>query len=125
MKNWDSAGLQKHFNLIALNAERYANELAGRIKRDPRGASLHVREMHDEHLAKFYVYDSLAYNRCLETRASLIAELKARLDGPCTLRAEGRFSAEHFEHSWRQHLTFLLKQYQIDMSTSHRDTEKK
>jgi hypothetical protein len=112
MSTWDQAAMQKSFHGIALDAERYANELADRIKRDPRRDSPHVRDTHDEHLAKFFVYDSLAYNRCLESRSALVAELKARLAGPCEVRAMGRFKAEDFERHWRSYLSVLLRDFE-------------
>lgn len=113
MSAWDQTAVHKSFLGIARDAERYAKELADRIKRDPRRDSPHVRDTHDEHLAKFFVYDSLAYNRCIESRAALVAELKTRLAGPCEVRAIGRFNAEDFERHWRQYLSFLLREFEV------------
>jgi hypothetical protein len=98
--------------MIAANAERYANELSERIKRDPRRDSPFLRETHDEHLAKWYVYDSLSFSNCLESRQELVAEAKRRLAAQFDHRAVGRLSKEDFEKHWRQHMQALIAEYE-------------
>ena len=112
MDNWDPESVRKSFEFQAQSAENYANELAARIKHDPRRDSPFTRETHDEHLAKWYVYDSLAVSNCLESRTKLVAEVKRRLSAQFDYRALARFSKEAFEKHWRQYMQLLLTQYE-------------
>ena len=109
MKNWDSESMRKQFASTAHYAEIYAKELSSRIKKDPKGQSDYVRELHDEHLAKWYVYDSLSFSSCLDSRASFIAEVRSRLDSPFDYRAIGSFSKDNFQKHWRRYMEELLK----------------
>ena len=111
MKTWDSESIRKQFAFTAAAAENYAKELSGRITRDPKGQSDNVREIHDEYLAKWYVYDSLSFSSCLESREGFLAEVRCRLASPFDYRATGAFSRDNFEKHWRQYMCALLKGY--------------
>ena len=105
--------MRKQFVSEARNAEIYANELAGRIKRNPKGHSDYVREMHDEHLAKWFVYDSVSFSSCLESRETFLAELSSRLGSPSESRAVGAFDRNDFEKHLQQHIARLIKKYGV------------
>ena len=112
MKTWNPESLRKTFLSAAEFAENYANELSGRIKRDAKASSDREKELHDEHLAKWYVYDSFAHNVCLETRESFLAEARSRLDSNYDFRAPGSFNIETFKKFWRQHIQNLINEYE-------------
>lgn len=112
MKMWESKEIRKRFATIAADAERYASELSERIKRDPKRDSPFVRETHDEHLAKWYVYDSLSFSSCLESREELLAEAKRRLAAPFDDRAYGKFSNEDFERHWKQYMQAVITEHE-------------
>ena len=73
MKTWDTKSIRKQFAFTARNAEIYTNELAGRIRQITKERSDYVKELHDEHLAKWYVYDFLSSSSCLESQERLLA----------------------------------------------------
>ena len=112
MNTWDPTAVRKGFAIIAADAERYANQLSERIKRDRKRDSPFVRETHDEYLAKWYVYDSLSFGRCLESRDKLIAEVKSRLAAPFDDRNIGWFSKEDFEKHCKQHMQTLIAEHE-------------
>ena len=111
MKTWDSDSERKSFASIADAAERYANELSKRIKNDPKNQSDYVREMHDEHLAKWYVYDWLAHSSCVESREQLKAEVRIRIDSNFEFRALGVFNKDNFQKHWRRYMESIIKTY--------------
>ena len=111
MKTWDSDSARNSFAAIADAAERYANELSRRIKSDPKNQSDYVRELHDEHLAKWYVYDWLAHSSCLESREQLKAEVRSKLDSVFVFQHYGVFNKDNFQKHWRQYMESVLKTY--------------
>jgi hypothetical protein len=67
------------FQTAACDAERYQKELAERIKKAPKENLDHLKKLHDEYLAKWFVYDSLSVNLCLESRGKLLEKIKEML----------------------------------------------
>lgn len=112
MNAWDSATVRNSFAMIAADAERYAKQLSETIKRDPRRDPSFVRETHDEYLAKWFVYDSLSFSDCTESRQKLVAEAKGRLAPQFDERTIGWFSKEDFQKHWKQHLQALIAEYE-------------
>jgi hypothetical protein len=113
MKTWEASAVRDSFEFTANKANQYAHELKERIRRDPKRDSQILRETHDEHLAKWFVYDSLSGCTSLGTREALVAKLKANLANPSDLKGVGQFSKEDFENYWRRHMQNLLKKYEV------------
>lgn len=111
MDTWNAAALRQSFAIAATHAENYAKELSHRIKRDPRQNSPFIRETHDEHLAKWFVYDSFVYSNCVDSRQRFVAAAKRKLAGPAP-RGLGSFSEEDFERHWRAQMQDLISRYE-------------
>lgn len=62
------------FIFAAESAERYMLECRSKLSRGDQ-----YKELHDEHLAKFYVYYYIQGRTFLETREKFVAELKRML----------------------------------------------
>jgi ADP-ribose pyrophosphatase YjhB (NUDIX family) len=111
MNTWDQEAIRKSFGIAAANAEQYFKELRERIRRDPQRDSPFVRETHDEHLAKWFVYDSLAFSNALRSREALVAEARRRLETGGGHYASGCFNKEDFEKHWTRHMEALIADY--------------
>jgi len=110
MEKWDADATRRDFANIAQSAENYANELWTRIRKDGREHSDYEKELHDEHRAKWYVYDSLSLSSSTRSRAALLAEVQRRLDsGFGDPPMHSCFNGENFLKFWRQHLMELNK----------------
>jgi hypothetical protein len=112
MNTWDQESVRERFASTARNAETYANELSRRIKGDPNGQSAYVRELHDEHLAKWFVYDSFACSSCLESREKFLADARVRLASESGRLFTGSFSKDDCFRYWRQYMDALIKEFE-------------
>ena len=111
MKDWEPDIILKQFTLTACGAENYAKELADRIKRNPTGYWDREKELHDEHLARWLVYDSFSFTLFLESREKLIAEARARLATKSERYPIGVFNKDNFDKYWRQYMNELIDAY--------------
>ena len=112
MKTWEKDSIRRQFASAAERAENYARELAGRIKRDPNGSSDSVKDLHDEHLAKWYVYDSFSYSSCLESRDEFLEEVKMRLETTFDYKMFGCFNLENSQKHWRFCMNRLIREFE-------------
>ena len=110
MSTWDPVSVRKSFASIAANAERYVDEIKDRIRRDPKRDSPTVQELIVEHSAKWFVYDWFSVSAATETRESLIAEAKQRIDHP---PASGNYSKEVFNRYWNLYLKKLAAEIEV------------
>lgn len=72
--HWDPESMSPSFVFAAESAERYMLECKSKLSRSDR-----YKELHDEHLAKFYVFNYLHGRTFLQTREKFIAELERML----------------------------------------------
>jgi hypothetical protein len=70
-RKWDPERLSQEFLVTAENAERYLNEVRHKLHQTKS-----YEFIFDETLAKFYVFNYLHGRTFLETRESLLAELR-------------------------------------------------
>jgi hypothetical protein len=68
---WDPESMSRSFIFAAESAERYMLECKSKLSRSER-----YKELHDEHLAKFYVCNYIHGRTFLETREKFVAELE-------------------------------------------------
>ena len=71
MGRWDSERVSRAFLSQAKEAERYCMEVRRKVKLNPG-----YKRVHDEHRAKFYVYNYLHARTFLESREKLVQELE-------------------------------------------------
>jgi len=109
MKQWDATALSKSLQFGARMAEQYADKLSAQLKRPKKQDVSHERELHDEHRAKWFVYDSFVGASCLESREKLLAEAKARLARGISFTPSNVFNRENFEAFWRKYMAQLIK----------------
>src|SRR5947207_2346967 len=95
MKTWDPDSLTKRFIFQAESAERYMLECKSKLHRTDR-----YKELHDEHLAKFYVFNYIHGRTFLATREQFLAELGSFLHAQPTAPSEA-FDGQCFL-TWRQ-----------------------
>lgn len=77
MKPWDIEALSRRFEAAASSAERYMYECRDKLR---LGRSAQYRVLHDEHLAKFYVYNYLHGRDFLESPKRFLSALKELLN---------------------------------------------
>jgi hypothetical protein len=63
MSEWDAAALSRHFLQVAEAAESYVQEVRGKVRESPS-----YKVLHDEHLARFYVFNRLHGRTWLASR---------------------------------------------------------
>lgn len=95
MKYWDPDELSKHFESTALSAEMYVGQCRANARKDDR-----YKALHDEHLAKFYVYNHLHGRTFLETEARFISYMQTFLTD-ATHVAPDAYDRQRFL-SWRK-----------------------
>ena len=74
MEHWDTDRISRTFFSLAMEAERYCNEVRKKVKLNPS-----YERIYDEHLAKFYVYNYLHGKLFLSSREQLVEELQRML----------------------------------------------
>ena len=95
MKIWNPESLSSQFLSVAESAERYMLE----CKMKAATSEAH-KALHDEHLAKFYVFNYLHGRTFLATRDAFLSELRSFLHAQPTAPHEA-FNGDHFL-AWRQ-----------------------
>lgn len=105
MKEWDRDRISESYLRQAQEAERYCNEVRGKIKK-----TTSYEAIFDEHMAKFHVYNYLHGRTFLESKESLLSELSKMFSQEVT-------SGECFDHdrfkSWRiNYINYEIKQLQ-------------
>jgi hypothetical protein len=70
-ERWNPESMSRSFISAAEDAERYMKQCKSKVAQTDR-----YKELHDEHLAKFYVYNYLHGRTFLETREQFLAELR-------------------------------------------------
>jgi hypothetical protein len=93
---WNPESLSRSFISSAESAERYMRECKSKLSRSDR-----YKELHDEHLAKFYVFNYLHGRTFLETREKFLAELQRMLTEKYSAPHEA-FDEKTFT-TWRRH----------------------
>jgi len=103
--SWNPVSLAKGFETAANSAEQYAQALLLRPKMGGR-----EKELHDEHYAKFFVYDYLASVACIDSREQLLQALRRyRAAGPISGR--GMFDQLRFQAEWHRYIDYLISEY--------------
>lgn len=95
MNPWNPESLSKRFETTALSAERYMEECKWKVSRTDS-----YKALHDEHLAKFYVYNYIHGRTFLDSPKSFLAEMNSFLMYTETSPGEA-FDAECFLE-WRK-----------------------
>lgn len=90
MKNWNPESLSERFLFTAESAETYMLEC--KAKAATREA---YKALHDEHLAKFYVFNHLRGLTFFATRDELLSALRSLLNAQPTAPSEA-FEGERF-----------------------------
>jgi hypothetical protein len=108
--NWNPAAAHDYFLHGAEEAERYLREVRSKIKSNPS-----YERVHDEHLAKFYVFNYLHGRTFLDSRESLLRELNTMLRQPVSTTEA--YDADRFETYRKSYITELMKKYECS-STS-------
>ncbi|ERJ19973.1 hypothetical protein SSPSH_000837 [Salinisphaera shabanensis E1L3A] len=112
MKKYDKESISRGFLRRAEDAERYLREVRAKLKDNPS-----YKHVHDDHLAKFYVYNYLHGRTFLESESMLVAELGRlqALDFPAPREA---FSSERFELYRQAYLNEVLTSFENGPSES-------
>lgn len=74
MQDWDPNKMAEHFRVQADDAARYTKEAKGKMSRTNT-----YRLLHDEHLARWYVFAALSDSSLLASREDLISFLNQML----------------------------------------------
>lgn len=102
--SWNPKALSDSFRSRADFAERYADELA---RRKNKGET--ERDLHDEHLAIFYVNDFLVERSFLDSREELVAALREYVKrGPVSFSTA--IDPERFRAHWERVANNLIKE---------------
>ena len=103
--SWSPSGENDYFLRGAQEAERYAQEVRGKVTSNPS-----YKRVHDEHLAKFYVYNYLHGRTCLSSRDELLAELKRMLE--LSVSDTSAYDADQFERFRVSYINELIRRYE-------------
>ncbi len=76
-KDWNLESISHSFLIAAQMSENYLNEIRPKLVSQPT-----YKLLYDEHLATFYVYNYLHGRTFLESKATLIKELKRMKENP-------------------------------------------
>ena len=106
MSKWDPEQISRQFRFTGDEAERYVLEVKKKIKYNKS-----YERVHDEHLAKFSVFNYLYDRQFIETKESLVAELKRMLNDPRAPLSEA-LDPERFTRYWKEYVEQLLSQYE-------------
>ena len=90
MEQWNKEQISQSFRRQAEEAERYCGEVRSKIKHRPS-----YKDIFDEHMAKFYVYNRLHGRTFLDSREELLSELRTMLT--MDFSSAECFDAERFE----------------------------
>ncbi|MEO9805255.1 MAG: hypothetical protein ABJF04_18500 [Reichenbachiella sp.] len=104
MESWNPEHLSKSFLFQANEAERYCKEVKSKIDRTPT-----YKQVFDEHLAKFYVFNYLHDRTFLETKELFIKELKNMLS--FEVNNSGCFDFETFERYRKLYINQLINNH--------------
>lgn len=105
-KIYDQKSVSDSFLWAATEAERYLNEVRGKLKR-----TRSYEHVFDDHLAKFYVYNYLHGRTFLESQASFLAELRSIKGAPFPAPSEA-FDAQWFERCRQSYLAALIERFE-------------
>ncbi|WP_439504216.1 hypothetical protein [Methylophaga sp.] len=105
MKEWDRDRISEFYLRQAQEAERYCNEVRGKIKR-----TFSYEAVFDEHMAKFYVYNYLHGRTFLESRESLLEELNEMLSQK--VAAADCFDQERFDLWRNNYINYEIKKHE-------------
>jgi hypothetical protein len=101
---WNQNELSQQFLCVAQNAEIYLAEISPKAK----GNSAY-RNLFDDHLAKFFVFNYLHGRTFLTSREQLVTELHRMLD--FSYPGSGAFDAAEFERFRRVYIEQLMSEY--------------
>jgi len=103
---WAPKKLSDGFKSRAEMAKRYADELWAR----PNKGS-YEKQLHDEHLAEFYVYDFLVERSFLNSPNALVAELREHQKRGPVFRST-IFDKETYSRYWKLVVENLINEYE-------------
>lgn len=83
MNPWDEKALSRRFRFAANSAESYMEECKNKVSRSER-----YKALHDEHLAKFYVYNYLPEKLFLSSPKAFLTAMRELLDKKVSPPAE-------------------------------------
>jgi hypothetical protein len=112
MNAWDSEATRTWFSIIAQNAHHSAAAISKTIWKTPKAQSTdELKDRHDNFLAKWSVYDSLAHSPCFESREKLIKEATAKLASGPGVSPPGAFHGGNFRRHWKLYIEALITEY--------------
>ena len=106
MEAYNETAVSEHFLWVAEAAHRYVQEVRGKLK-----SNSSYEHVHDDHLAKFYVYNYLHGKMFLVSLASLLAEL-SRLQASTHSAPREALDASRFEQYRQSHIADLIERYE-------------
>ena len=104
-QDWDVESVSRSFEYRAKSTDRYLQEIGPKVQDRPA-----YKAVHDMHLAEFWVYNWLHGKTFLQTRDTLVAELRRILaEGPP--KGAGAFDQDAFARYWRNQVSAALTDY--------------
>ena len=108
MDKWDKGALSKQFLFQAEDAERYLRQVRIKVK-----SNKSYECVHDEHLARFYVYNYLHGRTFLISRKELLDELRSLANTPLRTPHDA-YDAQRFESYRQSYIAELMRQFTIN-----------
>lgn len=105
MDTYDPTSASKSFAAAAEEAERYLREVRCKLK-----TNRSYEHVHDDHLAKFYVFNYLHGRPFLASREAFLSEL-TRLKSSAFPPPSEVFAPERFERHRQAYLGDLIRRY--------------
>jgi hypothetical protein len=104
MINWNAEALSKRFLAHAEDAESYLKEVRVKVKTNSS-----YQHIHDDHLARYYVFNHMHGRTFLASSDALLKVLHSMATDPPAPREA--YDQETFEHYRQQYLTQLISEF--------------
>lgn len=105
MTTWNSDAVSQQFLVQAEDAERYLQEVRVKVK-----SNSSYQHVHDEHLARFYVFNYLHGRTFLASRDALLKELQSMAAHAIPAPREA-YEGERFGRYRQQYVNLLISQF--------------
>jgi len=104
--NWDEEKISRQFETTARLAENYYKEIQHKLSRTNS-----YKNLSDEHLSKFYIYNSLHGKTFLNSRESFLKHLEFLLEN--VNFAHSYFDKEIYKKYWVIYINELINRFKI------------
>jgi hypothetical protein len=110
MINWNAEALSRRFLAQAVSAEQYLQEVRIKVKTNPS-----YQNIHDDYLARYYVFNYLHGRTFLASSNALLKELKSMAVHSTPAPREA-YEQERFEHYRQQYIAQLINEFSSEYS---------